>query len=251
MLGDLNPKELRVTVEAGVIYPGLDHTAVATVDKLVGRQYEPVDFSAVTRMLLVLPGYEPAVVIDSAYLPDVITWAGNKITIDLSSYDIPPSVHNCSLVAFDAQHPRGQAVVDGVDSRMVLDFRDIITGGSLPPPIGDQTTMVREAGATMSALKVVYELNGVVYPLDKDDAAHIDLLLGVTLTAADMGGTVTVQRTGFIDDSSWSWTPGRVYLGAAGALTQVPATSGSDVLIGSASSATRLILGITDPITLE
>ena len=120
----------------------------------------------------------------------------------------------------------------------------------IPGPAGG-STLQRTAGATLSALVAAYELNGEVFALDKDDDDHIDLLLGLTVTAASVGAPINVQRTGPVDNSGWAWTPGRVYLGAAGALTQTPASSGNDVLIGRAVSATRLLLDIQDPIDLE
>jgi hypothetical protein len=97
----------------------------------------------------------------------------------------------------------------------------------------------------------VYELDGAVHALSADDALHIDLLLGITLTAAQAGDPVNVQRLGAIEDDSWNWVPGRVYLGAEGALTQTPPTSGFDLLIGAATSATRIALNLQDPISLE
>lgn len=109
----------------------------------------------------------------------------------------------------------------------------------------------RLAGETISALRVVYEASGLVYVLDYRDAAHIDLLVGITMTAADGGAPIAIQRAGEISDSGWAWTPGRVYLGVAGQLTQTPPETGYSVLIGSAVSATRILLNLQDPIELE
>jgi TRAP-type uncharacterized transport system substrate-binding protein len=119
-----------------------------------------------------------------------------------------------------------------------------------PGPAGG-SAFQRLAGETLSALRVVYELAGQVFALDAGDAEHIDLLLGVTLTAADTGADINVQRSGVLDDAGWSWQPGRVWLGASGALTQTPPADGFAVLIGSAVSATRITLNIQDAIQLE
>lgn len=121
--------------------------------------------------------------------------------------------------------------------------------GAPGPEVG--SAVQRTAGATLSALRAVYELDGQVFYLDYRDAAHIDLLLGITLTAATAGQPINVQRAGPIDDSGWNWTPGRIWLGVDGALTQTPPTDGFDALIGAAVSATRITLNITDPIELE
>jgi hypothetical protein len=119
-----------------------------------------------------------------------------------------------------------------------------------PGPAGGASVQ-RTAGSNLSALLAVYELGGVVRALSADDAVHIDLMLGITLTAAQAGEPVNVQRLGAIEDSGWNWEPGRVFLGANGALTQTPPTSGFDVLIGSATSPTRIALNLQDPISLE
>lgn len=119
-----------------------------------------------------------------------------------------------------------------------------------PGPEGG-TSLQRIAGEVLSALRVVYELDDEVRILDYRDAAHIDLLLGITLTAADPGVAVNVQRTGVIEDSAWSWTPGPVWLGVNGALTQTPPSDGFDVLLGAAPSATRINLDLQPPIHLE
>nr|WP_312375053.1 hypothetical protein [Delftia acidovorans] len=119
-----------------------------------------------------------------------------------------------------------------------------------PGPAGGASVQ-RTSGTNLSALLAVYELNGVVRALSADDAAHIDLLLGITMTAAQVGEPVNVQRLGSIEDSSWNWVPGRIYLGTHGSLTQTPPTTGFDLLIGSATSPTRIALNLQDPISLE
>ena len=137
---------------------------------------------------------------------------------------------------------------------MAPEVRLISSGDQGPPgPPGPSggAAVQRLAGSELSALRAVYELDGYVYPLDYRDSAHIDLLLGVTLTAASAGAAVTVQRTGDLSDSGWAWQPGRIYLGQAGLLTQHPAETGYSLLIGSAVSATRILLNLQDPIELE
>lgn len=120
----------------------------------------------------------------------------------------------------------------------------------IPGPAGG-SALQRDAGEVISALRVLYELDGAVYALDYRDAEHVDLLLGISLTSAMSGEQLNIQRSGVIDDAGWSWMPGRIWLGAAGALTQTPPSGGFDVLIGSAMSATRITLNLSEPIDLE
>ena len=121
-------------------------------------------------------------------------------------------------------------------------------------PIGPEgaSTLQRVAGETISALRLVYENdNGEVFYIDKEDDININSILGLTITSASTGGNVNVQRTGVVDDDSWSWDAGKVWLGANGVLTQSPPSVGFDVLIGTAVSSTRIILNIQDSILLE
>lgn len=119
-----------------------------------------------------------------------------------------------------------------------------------PGPAGG-SSVERVAGEILSALHAVYEWNGQVFTLDYRDAAHIGLLSGITLTAAQLGSPINVQGLGPLEASGWSWQPGPVWLGAAGALTQTPPADGFDVLIGAAVSATRLLINLQPPIELE
>lgn len=120
----------------------------------------------------------------------------------------------------------------------------------IPGPAGG-SAFQRVAGQATSALVAVYEIDGAVYALDYRDALHADLLVGITLTAADSGAPINLQSAGPLDDASWSWTPGPVWVGVDGRLTQTPPDEGIDLLIGAAVSATRIQLNLHRPITLE
>lgn len=121
-----------------------------------------------------------------------------------------------------------------------------------PPGPAGGVAFTRPTPVPLSALCVVWEdVAGAVHPLSADDADHIDLVCGLTLTATSGPGDVTVQRSGPVTDAAWNWAPGRVYLGMGGALTQSPPEDGFDVLVGVAVSATRLNLNFQDPIELE
>lgn len=122
----------------------------------------------------------------------------------------------------------------------------------IPGPAGGQV-LQRKAGMGISALVAVYEdLLGEVWPAEPDVESDVLALLGVTVSAAQAGQPINVQRMGHIDDDSWQWHPkGRIFLDQEGRLTQQVPQSGYDVLIGVALSPTRLLLNIQDPIELE
>jgi hypothetical protein len=118
--------------------------------------------------------------------------------------------------------------------------------------ISDEGVVYRSAGETLSALKVVWEdEDGAVWPLDAHDAGHIDLYAGLTLTSADAGEAIKVQRAGVLDANGLNLTPGRVWLGDDGALTQTPPSSGISLCLGAATAGSRLTLSPARPIYLE
>lgn len=251
MLGDISPQTAKVESQT-VTYPGHDHVAVLKISKTDGRRFSPADVSALTRATLVFPGTEPEITLDSTILPGVFSFEANgTIIIDLSQFDIPESVLQSHLVVYDTQHPNGQVVVDDKDLRVAFDFRLVDAAGGITPPAFVPTNAVRAiAGETISALKVVYQLDGLVYVLDYTDALHIDLALGVAITSTMTGGALNVQRYGVMEDSSWTWTPGPVYLGASGTITQTPPLVGFRLRLGAASSATQIIIDMQEPIDL-
>lgn len=149
-----------------------------------------------------------------------------------------------------AQQPDDSVLVEQVEVAEIIAVAE--QGPPGPPGPSGVAIYTRQSTGALSAMRVVWEDDaGAVSALDSADEDHIDLLCGLTLTATSDAGQVAVQRTGAVDDLAWSWVPGRVYLGADGALTQSPPSTGFDVLVGVAVSPTRLILNFQDPIELE
>lgn len=136
------------------------------------------------------------------------------------------------------------------DTTAVVLVRGVPGPRGEPGPAGG-TAFTRQSTGPLSALVVVWEdEDGNVAALDYRDDDHIDLICGITVSAT-AGGDVDVQRAGQLDDASWNWTPGRVWLGVNGALTQTPPADGNDVLIGYAVSPDRIYIELQDPISLE
>lgn len=166
---------------------------------------------------------------DDAYLAVIETPVGDTGEVEIE-YLVSLSLPKLETVTLGEQGPPG---LQGI-----------------PGPAGG-TALQRTAGQALSALRAVYELDGQVFYLDYRDATHIDLLLGITLTAAQPSAPINVQRSGSLEDAGWSWTPGPVWLGVDGALSQTPPSDGYDVLLGAAVSATRITLNLNAPIELE
>lgn len=256
MLGDVSPRDVRTSPAEPVIYRGRDNIVVAEFQQFNGTKFVALDFSAVTRVVLALTRTQGQAdyVFDSQITAGVIDWlqGGGLMQFDVTQYALTAGYYDARLVVYDTQHTEGQVVVDGQDSaRLLFEVREIFSAGNPPPVIpsgGDSA--IRQAGETISALKVVYELDGQVFVLDQADAAHVDLLLGVAITSGNAGDTIIVQRAGTLDDAGWAWTADPVYLGSAGAITQVPPTTGFRVRLGASPMPTRINLEISEPIDL-
>ena len=79
-----------------------------------------------------------------------------------------------------------------------------------------------------------------------DDALRV---AGVLVTSASsFGDVVVVRRRGVLVEAGWSWTPGPVFVGDNGALTQVAPVSGWLLQIGIAVNATTLDINPEEPI---
>jgi len=141
-----------------------------------------------------------------------------------------------------------------VVERQVIQVAEVVRQGQPGPPgPSGGTVFTRLSGTPISALQVVWEdAVGEVYPLDFEDAGHIRLLSGLTLTAApEAGQEVTVQRSGPVNAAGLGLVPGPVWLGQNGALTQSPTITGFDLFVGTAVASGRLYLNFSDAITLE
>lgn len=94
---------------------------------------------------------------------------------------------------------------------------------------GGDGTLQYPAGENISALRVVYILDGVAYKADQSNLYETSGAIGLTTAAASIGQSVTIKTSGELSDNGWNWsnpTNPAIYLGADGALTQTAPTSG-------------------------
>lgn len=255
-LGEINPRLVTLSQFEPVVYKGRDNVVRAAFSQYQDntRRASALDFSSVTRMVLVFTDVTPQVLFDSLTTPLVFDWSrgAGVVYFDLNDYSIPVGVYDAELVVYDADHTNGQVVTPKHGSgRFSFDVTEVYLAGSTPIPMpsaGEGVT--RKAGEALSALRVVYESQGQVFLLDPLDDRHIDGLLGLTVTAAQVGEDVIVQRNGTLDNSGWIWQEGLVFLGAQGQLTQVPPVAGWELVVGNAPSGTRLNIDFDEPVDL-
>lgn len=74
------------------------------------------------------------------------------------------------------------------------------------------------------------------------DPADADSYVGISLHAALEGEGVQVRYRDAVTEPSWAWVPGPIFFGLGGMLTQTPPTHGAVLMIGTATSATTILL---------
>ena len=126
----------------------------------------------------------------------------------------------------------------------------VVVAQGPPGPPGGSTTS-RLASVSLSGHRAVISTGAGAAYASADVLEHSRLILGVTTGAAAQGSPVTIQVTDEIEEGSWSWEPGPVFLGLSGQLVQ-PAPTGVAFVrqVGVALTATRLLVTPMPPITL-
>jgi hypothetical protein len=79
-------------------------------------------------------------------------------------------------------------------------------------------------------------------------ATDYDSRLGLTTQAAAQDDQVVILFSGPIIEPSWSFTPGPVFVGDSGLLTQTIPATGPIIRIGLATSATTMVVNQHPPI---
>ncbi|MGW5514253.1 LtfC-like domain-containing protein [Nocardia africana] len=129
-----------------------------------------------------------------------------------------------------------------------------VPGPAGPPGSGEGGASVIVTGTAGAALSghraVVRNAAGVWVYADNQTPGHIALPIGITTGAASSGTTVKVLMFGEITEPSWSWTPGPVFLGAGGALTQSVPGTGFLAQVAAAISGTTVFVDRSPSVAL-
>ncbi len=90
---------------------------------------------------------------------------------------------------------------------------------------------------------------GLARYASNDAPADAHAALGISTNAAVAGAPVTIQYAGKLVEPGWTWTPNMpVFCGVDGVLTQEAPTTGFVLIVGVATAATALVVGIKQPI---
>ena len=179
-------------------------------------------------------------------MSNVATYISQQNTTDLSVTQAVPVVtylNSLSSSKLDIINPTPE---------LVLEIGTILRGP--PGPAGTATyvaiTMVASIVISIHKAVIPDGTGGVIYA-DQSITSQTGKTMGISLNNALEGADVEVIVSGEVDEPTWNWLPGEVYLGVNGALTQEPPTSGILQVVGVALTATRLSVGIQLPILLN
>ncbi len=128
-------------------------------------------------------------------------------------------------------------------------------GTVLPPPVPEyfSNLVVGEfpVAATVSSGMGVMQTNTGVAPGAADTLADAGAFVGVAQQAGNPGGSIAVVSYGPITDTSFNWALNQpIFLGATGALTQTPPSSGVSLIVGFPLSASEMFVRPQPPIQL-
>ena len=109
------------------------------------------------------------------------------------------------------------------------------------------------ASAAVSQYQVVRSTgDNTAAPATNANTTHGDDVLGIAMTAAGVGEEFEVRAQSTINNPSWNWAPLMpIFLGADGAMTQVPPTAPASAFalqVGHSMSATKILVWLGTPL---
>lgn len=122
---------------------------------------------------------------------------------------------------------------------------DVTTKRYVDTQIGNVRTALSlsATGAISGHRAIVAAGNNARYP-NLAVAVDADLIVGISINSAGIGGTVQVQTAGEITEPSWNWSPGPVFAGDGGVLTQTPQPGAWIRQVGVAVAPTKVFVDL-------
>jgi hypothetical protein len=144
--------------------------------------------------------------------------------------------------------PTVEVVVTAPDQVVV----GVVQGGDIPPIVTSNAGFLATNGAsTLGGNRLVTVTSaGVMEYADCTNAAHVGRPVGMSSGAISPFGSSFLLTNGYLDEPSWTWTPGQtLYLGTNGMPVPYASLPGGrifELTIGAAVTATRIQLNIAN-----
>lgn len=156
-----------------------------------------------------------------------------------------------------------QLVIEQPDTEQLTEVRtqQELIEIAVPGPRGPQGIPGQPGGASFSDVaaetvgghRAVRQTSSGLMYASIGDVSHAGRVVGITVGAAAVGGSVTYQAAGKITEPSWNWVGGGdIWLGLDGVLTQslVPGAAFMQRL-GYAIDSTSMWVEVSEPIVFE
>lgn len=122
----------------------------------------------------------------------------------------------------------------------------------VPGPAGGATTVTVGATPLSGHSAVAADAAGLLIKADCTNPAHRGAVLGLLANAYSPGDQAVVQTAFTLEHAGWTWTPGPVFVGAAGQLTQtLPVGAVFSQVVAHALSPTLVLVDVQPPITVS
>ena len=152
-----------------------------------------------------------------------------------------------------AQQPDDSVLVDEVEAVSVVAVAEQGPRGpqGVPGPAGGATTVTVGATPLSGHSAVAVDAGGMLIKADCTNPAHQGAVLGLLANAYSPGDQAVVQTAFTLEHAGWTWTPGPVFVGAAGQLTQtLPVGAVFSQVVAHALSPTLVLVDVQPPITV-
>lgn len=132
---------------------------------------------------------------------------------------------------------------------------EVVQGPPGPPgpigPAGGTTTVTVGATPLSGHSAVAVDAAGLLIQADCTNPAHRGAVLGLLANAYSPGDQAVVQTAFTLEHSGWTWSPGPVFVGTAGQLTQtLPVGAVFSQVVAHALSPTLVLVDVQPPITI-
>ncbi len=102
-----------------------------------------------------------------------------------------------------------------------------------------------KAGENLGGYRAVYADSNYVYHADKDTATDRDKIVGITDSPYNINENAGIFVNGSVTNGSWSFTPGPVFVGTDGVLTQPEPTGTAFIVkVGVAVNSTTIVIDV-------
>lgn len=164
-----------------------------------------------------------------------------------SSLDVSQTIQELTI-----QQVGNELVVDETSQELVISEEGISALEITPDAMVVNNTFVGAgvvlnftAGEALGGHRAVVVQNDEAFYADATTLPHAGQVVGVTTHAASSGQSIEVQYAGEMEEPSWAFSPGAVYIGPTGTLAQTRPTTGWVMNIGIATAPTKLSINRT------